>query len=32
MRGLSPKFWFYDAAYANDIYDLVIDSSRFTHD
>ena len=23
--------WFYDAAYANDVYDLVIDSSRFSH-
>ena len=24
--------WFYDAAYANDVYDLVIDLSCFTHD
>jgi chloramphenicol 3-O-phosphotransferase len=30
LKAASP--WFYDAAYANDIYDLVIDSTSFTPD
>jgi chloramphenicol 3-O-phosphotransferase len=30
LQAASP--WFYDAAYANDIYDLVIDSTSFTPD